>query len=347
MAEKVYTGRELSAFCLQVSILLKAAVPLDEGLYLMADDAPTEEEKKLLHTMGEDVELGDPFFESLERTGAFPPYVVRMAKLGQQSGTLDQMMESLADYYEKEYYMMKNIRNAITYPVMMVGMLLIVLFVLFTRVMPVFEQVYAQLGVQMSPLSQAASSLGGILSGAALVVFVLLAVAILIAAIAAGAGKELTIAHKLMERLKRNSKTALAAAGRRFTAVLALTIRSGMELDKGMELARELVDNGTVAEKIDVCSEKLQLGEGYYEAMKESGLFSSFHIQLIKVGVRSGKMDEVLQEISDDYEQQADASIDAMVARLEPTLVAVLAIAVGLILLSVMLPLAGILAGVG
>ena len=347
MAAKVYSGRELSAFCLQISILLKAAVPLDEGLYLMAEDAPTEEEKKLLHTMGEDVELGDPFFESLERTGAFPPYVVRMAKLGQQSGTLDQMMESLADYYEKEYYMMKNIRNAITYPVMMVGMLLIVLFVLFTRVMPVFEQVYAQLGVQMSPLSQAASRLGGILSGAALVVFVLLAVAVLIAAIAAGAGKELTIAHKLMERLKRNSKTALAAAGRRFTAVLALTIRSGMELDKGMELARELVDNGKVAEKIDVCSEKLQLGEGYYEAMKESGLFSSFHIQLIKVGVRSGKMDEVLQEISDDYEQQADASIDAMVARLEPTLVAVLAVAVRLILLSVMLPLAGILAGVG
>lgn len=347
MAAKVYSGRELSAFCLQISILLKAAVPLDEGLYLMAEDAPTEEEKKLLHTMGEDVELGDPFFESLERTGAFPPYVVRMAKLGQQSGTLDQMMESLADYYEKEYYMMKNIRNAIIYPVMMVGMLLIVLFVLFTRVMPVFEQVYAQLGVQMSPLSQAASRLGGILSGAALVVFVLLAVAVLIAAIAAGAGKELTIAHKLMERLKRNSKTALAAAGRRFTAVLALTIRSGMELDKGMELARELVDNGTVAEKIDVCSEKLQLGEGYYEAMKESGLFSSFHIQLIKVGVRSGKMDEVMQNISDDYEQQADASIDAMVARLEPTLVAVLAIAVGLILLSVMLPLAGILAGVG
>lgn len=213
--------------------------------------------------------------------------------------------------------------------------------------MPVFEQVYAQLGVQMSPLSRAASRLGGILSGAAWWYLYFWLWLSPWAAIAAGAGKELTIAHKLMEWLKRNSKTAMAAAGRRFTAVLALTIRSGMELDKGMELARELVDNSAVAEKIDVCSEKLQLGEGYYEAMKESGLFSSFHIQLIKVGVRSGKMDEVLQNISDDYEQQADASIDAMVARLEPTLVAVLAVAVGLILLSVMLPLAGILAGVG
>lgn len=93
MAAKVYSGRELSAFCLQISILLKAAVPLDEGLYLMAEDAPTEEEKKLLHTMGEDVELGDPFFESLERTGAFPPTWCA-CKAGTESGTLDQMMES-------------------------------------------------------------------------------------------------------------------------------------------------------------------------------------------------------------------------------------------------------------
>ena len=151
----------------------------------------------------------------------------------------------------------------------------------------------------------------------------------------------------MMDRFKRKSRIALAVANRRFTSVLALTLHSGLELEKGMALARELVDNSKVAEKIDVCSEKLQEGENYYEAMKESGLFSSFHIQLIKVGVRSGKMDEVMQNISDDYEQQADASIDAMVARLEPTLVAVLAIAVGLILLSVMLPLAGILAGVG
>ena len=347
MAGKIYSSRELSAFCLQISLLLKAAVPLEEGLSIMAEDAVSEEERELLHTMSEDVELGEPFYSAMEKTGRFPAYVVRMAKLGQQSGTLDRLMESLSVYYEKEYYMMKNIRNAITYPIMMVLMLLVVLFVLFTKVMPVFEEVYAQLGVQMSPVSVAATRFGGIFSGAALVLFAVLALLLAVAVIMSGAGCSPGWVEKLKSRFKGSNKTALAVAGRRFTAVLALTLQSGMELEKGMVLAGELVDNEKVAEKISVCAEKLQAGAGYYEAMKETGLFSRFHIQMIKVGTRSGQLDAVMNNISRDYEQQADTSIDNMVARLEPTLVAVLAVAVGLILLSVMLPLAGVLASVG
>ena len=347
MAKKIYSTRELSAFCLQISLLLKAAVPLEEGLSIMAEDAVSEEEGELLHAMAEDVELGEPFYTAMEKTGAFPVYMVRMAKLGQQSGTLDRLMESLSAYYEKEYFMMQNIRNAITYPVMMVVMLLVVLFVLFTKVMPVFEEVYAQLGVQMSPVSRAASRFGGIFSGAALVLFVLIVLLVLAAAVASGTGHSMRWAEKLKEWFKSNDKTALAVAGRRFTAVLALTLQSGMELEKGMNIAGELVDNKKVSGKIAACAAKLQEGTGYYEAMKETGLFSKFHIQMIKVGTRSGKLDEVMSNISEDYEQQADVSIDNLVARLEPTLVAVLAVAVGLILLSVMLPLAGVLAGIG
>jgi type IV pilus assembly protein PilC len=350
MAEKnvlIYTGRELSAFCLQVSILLKAGVPLDEGLSVMSEDAGSQEEKDLLKQLSDDVELGDPFYEAMDRSKAFPEYVVKMAKLGQETGTLDQMMESLSVYYEKEFMMMKNIRNAITYPVMMAVMLLVVLFVLFTKVMPVFEQVYVQLGVQMSPVSLAASRFGAIFSGAALVGMAVLAVVIGAAAIASGAGHEFRWVAKLTDRFKSSNRTALAVAGRRFTSVLALTLKSGMELEKGMVLAEELVNNPKVAQTIHNCAEELQIGTGYYEAMKETGLFSGFHIQMIKVGQRSGRLDQVMEEISEDYEQQADASIDNMISRLEPTMVAVLAIVVGLILLSVMLPLAGVLAGIG
>ena len=113
------------------------------------------------------------------------------------------------------------------------------------------------------------------------------------------------------------------------------------------ELAQELVDNSKIAAKIGECAIQLQEGTSYFEAMKQTGLFSGFHVQMIKVGTRSGRLDEVMEEISEDYEQQADASIDNMIARLEPTMVAVLAVVVGLILLSVMLPLAGVLAGIG
>ena len=104
-----YSYRELAAFCLQVSLLLESAVPLDEGLAIMAEDAADKKEKDMLLYMAEGVELGDPFFKVLEDAKVFPDYVVKMAKLGQQTGTMDQMMQSLSQYYDKEYRLIQAI----------------------------------------------------------------------------------------------------------------------------------------------------------------------------------------------------------------------------------------------
>ena len=342
-----YSYQELSAFCLQIGLLLEAAVPLDEGLAIMAEDAGCEDEKQLLLYMAEGAELGDPFFKVLEDAGTFPRYVVRMAKLGQQSGTLDQMMKSLSDYYEKEYRLLVNVKNALTYPIMMVVMLLVVLFVLFSKVMPVFDQVYEQLGAKMSPAARSAIRLGGLFSGAALIAAAVIALAVFGIWAASRFGHRITLVDKMVNYVKCHSRIALAIANRRFTSVLALTLKSGMEFEKGLELAGELVDNGKVAAQIEKCGRTLETGASYYQAMKETGLFSGFYVQMIKVGSRSGRLDAVMEEISEDFEQAADQSMDNMLARFEPTIVAVLAVSVGLVLLSVMLPLVGVLAAIG
>lgn len=151
----------------------------------------------------------------------------------------------------------------------------------------------------------------------------------------------------MVNYVKCHSRIALAIANRRFTSVLALTLKSGMEFEKGLELAGELVDNGKVAAQIEKCGRTLETGASYYQAMKDTGLFSGFYVQMIKVGSRSGRLDAVMEEISEDFEQAADQSMDNMLARFEPTIVAVLAVSVGLVLLSVMLPLVGVLAAIG
>lgn len=342
-----YSYQELSAFCLQIGLLLEAAVPLDEGLAIMAEDAGCEDEKQLLLYMAEGAELGDPFFKVLEDAGTFPLYVVRMAKLGQQSGTLDQMMKSLSDYYEKEYRLLVNVKNALTYPIMMVVMLLVVLFVLFSKVMPVFDQVYEQLGAKMSPAARSAIRLGGLFSGAALIAAAVIALAVFGIWAASRFGHRISLVDKMVNYVKCHSRIALAIANRRFTSVMALTLKSGMEFEKGLELAGELVDNGKVAAQIEKCGRTLETGASYYQAMKDTGLFSGFYVQMIKVGSRSGRLDAVMEEISEDFEQAADQSMDNMLARFEPTIVAVLAVSVGLVLLSVMLPLVGVLAAIG
>ena len=328
-----YSCSQLSAFCLQISLLLEAAVPLDEGFSIMAEDAEDENEKKMLLYMAEGAELGDPCFKVLEDTGVFPAYVVRMAKLGQETGTLDQMMKSLSGYYEKEDRLIKTVKNAVTYPAMMIFMLLVVLFVLFVKVMPIFSKVYEQLGAEMSPVAQSAIRLGGIFSGVALVLVALIAVVVAGMSIAAKMGIHVNFIQNVIRQ-------------RRFTAVLSLTLRSGLEFEKGIELAGGLAENDMISEQLKKCSEKLELGESYYDAFKETGMFSGFYIQMIKVGTRSGHLDSVMEEISNDYEEIADTAIDNMIARFEPTIVAVLAVSVGLVLLSVMLPLAGVLSAI-
>ena len=347
IAKKPYSSRELSAFCLQISILLHAAIPLDEGLYVMAEDAVLKEEKKLLVQMAEDAELGTPFSKVLENTGVYPLYVIRMAKLGEETGNLDQIMKSLAEYYEKEHFLIKNIKNALTYPVIMIFMLLVVLLVLFTKVMPIFEQVYQQLGAEMSPVSLAATRLGGVLCGAALVLSAIMAVTAAFLWFLSKRGKKFLIGERLVQWAKRRSSMALAIANRRFTAVLALTLHSGLDLEKGMELAALLTENRDVEEKIRGCARELADGTDYYTAMKNTGLFKGFYVQMIKVGTRSGRLDQVMEEISRGYEEEADTAMEHMVSRFEPTAVAVLAVAVGMVLLSVMLPLVSVLSAIG
>lgn len=342
-----YSYRELSAFCLQVSLLLEAAVPLEEGLAIMAEDAADKGEQEMLDYMAEGVALGDPFFKTMEDVKTFPPYVVRMAKIGQQTGATEQMMKSLSEYYEKEHQLLRAVKNAVTYPVMMVIMLLVVLFVLFSKVMPVFSQVYEQLGARMSPMAETAIRFGGWFSGGALVLAGILALILAGLWLAARKGKKFSFVERFITCVKGRSHIALAVANRRFTSVLALTLKSGMELEKGMELAAELVDNEKVAQQIELCSQQLQAGESYYQSMKDTGLFSGFYVQMIKVGSRSGHLDRVMEEISHDYEEMADTAIDTMIARFEPTVVAVLAVSVGLVLLAVMLPLVGILSAMG
>lgn len=342
-----YTYQELSAFCLEISMLLNAAVPLEEGLSIMAQDGKDEAEKKLLLSMAEGIEVGLPLYQVLEESGAFPSYVIQMAKLGQETGTLDEMMGSLSAYYEKEHYLLRNIRNAVTYPLIMVFMLFAILFVLFVKVMPIFESVYEQLGAQISPTARSAIQIGGIFSGAALAVGVVLILVIGITYILSSFGMKVPAAEKAADFIKNRSRIAEAVAKRRLSAAMALAIRCGMDMEKGMDMAAGLIENDRIKEQVLSCKKHMEEGQDSYQAMKEAGLFSGFHIQMVQVGQRSGHLDQVMEEISNSYGNQADEAVDSILARFEPTLVAVLAVAVGFILLSVMLPLIGIMASIG
>lgn len=344
---KRYSRRELSAFCMEVALLLEAGVALEEGFAIMSEDADRPWEREMLTQMADAMEEGKPLNLVLEETGTYPDYVVKLAGIGYETGSLDVIMKSLSEYYAKEHQIMQGIKDAITYPSVMVGMLMILLAVLFIKVMPIFIDVYVQLGVVIPGFALAAMRVGGFFSVALWVLcMVLLGLGGIIYVASAG-GKKMPAVQRAFQFMKDHSKLSRIISKRRFTAALGLTFKSGLEWEKGLHLAEGIIGDKTVQQQAHRCIEGLEQGQSYYDAIKSAGLYSGFQLQMIKVGVRSGHMDVVMDEVAKDYEQQADMAISNMISGFEPAVVAILAVSVGTVLLSVVLPLLGVLSAVG
>ena len=130
----------------------------------MLEDSTSDREKDILQQILDTLQETADFSLSLKETGLFPSYLVHMVQIGEETGTLDEVMSALSEHYEREDSIAKSIRNAVTYPMIMIGMMLVVILVLLVKVMPIFNQVFVQLGTEMAGFSGALMHIGNAIS---------------------------------------------------------------------------------------------------------------------------------------------------------------------------------------
>lgn len=344
---KALNNKELVTFCSQLAMILRSGISSIEGIAIMKEDVPEGAGAQILNTLYEHLELTGILHMAMRETGVFPEYVCNMTEIGEQSGTLDEVMDGLASYYEREEDMSQNIKSALTYPMLMLGLMTVVVLILMIKVLPIFNNVFEQLGGGLGGISQSIMNLGMAMSrySVVLVVFLVLVVA---------AGAWLIFSAKGQEWLQKffeNSKLFGGLTEKMACAKVAdgmhLCIRSGLDIDQSLEMAQRLVEQTSVSAKIALCREKMAEGETFDTALEESHLFSGVYGKMISIGIRTGSVDQVMSKIADQYENEVTDKLQSAVGMIEPTLVAILSTVVGLILLSVMLPLMGIMSNLG
>ena len=324
------SNETLSALCRQLAMLLRSGIPLTQGLELLGEDAETPRDRELfLRLQTLEREKGS-LADALEETGLFPEYMRRMVRLGEEAGRLDDVMASLADHYDREASLRDSIRGAVIYPIVMLGMLVVILAVLLTRVMPVFDQVFAQLGTRLTGLSRMLMEMGhGLRGGGVALVCVSLA---LVGASFWLKGKP-DLGYRVLRAFpwSRNlcEKTALC----RLAGALSLAISSGLNTGYALELAGELTPDPDFRRRLSRAG----------SALEESGDLTGAHSQLALVGSRTGALDDAFSRIAEEFRAEADRSAASAIALIEPTLVAVLSVLVGVVLLSVLAPMLGVL----
>ncbi len=142
-------------------------------------------------------------------------------------------------------------------------------------------------------------------------------------------------------------KLSSAMASGRFASAMSLMLSSGIDVDKSLDMSRELIDNVRIRDKIDRMKAAMAEGARFSDAIVQVGLFSGLYARMITVGFKTGTLDSVMSKVASYYEEDINGRINRLISVLEPSLVAVLSLIVGMILLSVMLPLMGIMSAIG
>lgn len=341
------TAPEVSAFCAQISLILKAGISMQDGIAIMCEDTTDRDGREILQTISDRVELGEPLYQALAAGKKFPKYVVDMVEIGEASGRLDQVMDSLCDYYDRQESITQSIKSAVTYPLVMVFMMLLTISVLVIKVLPIFSQVFQQLGNEMSASAQGLLAFGTMLGNVAMIVLIVLVVAVavmLLLRVTPGGRRWLS---DFSGRFFLTRDISAKMASGRFASAMSLTMASGLDVDQSLEMVERLVDNRQITAKVAKCRELLDNGSSFADALVASEIFSGVNAKMVTVGIHSGATDQVMSRIADRYEDEVTGKISHILSILEPTLVAILSVIVGVILISVMLPLMGIMSSIG
>lgn len=338
------TAQELGSFCGQLGMLIHSGIAATEGIHILLEESTTDTDHEILSTLLDSLEKTGSLSQAVADSGFFPASVAAYIKTGEQTGCLDEILSSLSRHYEQEQETSDQIRSAVTYPLLMLGMMGIVIIVLLVRVLPVFRQVFQQMGMEMNGFSSRLLNAGNVITRYS--AFFLILVAILIGFILflclTKKGQHLLAKVILHLPVLRDIPVTLDYS--RMTQGLALGQKSGLAPETSLSLAAQLVSHPLVTERLQKATDLLNNGCAFSDALKESGLFGGMEIRLIMIAFQSGTADDAFADLSMRYQDNASALITRVISIIEPTIVIILSILVGLVLLSVMMPLLGVLA---
>ena len=342
--EKLMSSEEIAFLCEQLAMLLKAGIPLEDGLDALQASFRDTPAGQILGRMRDTMAAGETFHTAIVQAGVFPAYMTGLTAVGERAGRLEQVLTGLAVYYRRQDRLRTSIRGAVVYPLVLSAIMAVVVGILLIGVLPVFSRVFASLGAW----SAAGAAGAGMAVGKAVLIVV---AAVLAAAFAVLILLQTKAREPVLEFLCRiippMGRAGACLSASRFASVVSLMLLSGCNAEEAAAMAPSVMTDKAARARAEECLAHMRAGTPFAEAVTQTGFFEPLHNRMIAVGAAAGQLDTVMEKLASLYEDLADDSIGRAVALIEPTMGAVLCVLVGGILLSVMLPLLDVLSTIG
>ena len=338
----------VSAFCESMGMMIRSGIQVDEAVDLL-QHGRTKTGGTLesgLAVIKEHVDSGEGLAAAMKASGIFPDYALQMVEAGETSGKLEGILFRLARYYADQKTISEKLKNAVTYPAVMILLIIVLLAVMIRMVLPSFSAVYERLTGSLAASSYGYVRWAYVFCWIALIALVIIAAALLIGyRMWKGGGRESVEA--LLRKFPVCASILENMAMFRFTSALTTFIASGDMQDEAVEKSIPMADYGPVKTRLDRVYAEMQEGHSIAQAAYDEELFEPTYGRMLLAGERSGNLENVLERLTDLLEENCSNEVDRLVGFVDPLLSGVLMVTVGLSLLSVMLPLIGMMNSVG
>jgi type IV pilus assembly protein PilC len=336
--------KQIAIFCRQFATMVNSGLPILRALSILGDQTESKELAKVLVQTRMDVEQGASLSNAMvKHPKAFNNLFISMIRAGETGGVLDQVLIELADQMEKEVELRRKIKSAMTYPVVVVCLVVLIMVAMLLFVVPQFETIYANLGGTL-PLPTR----------------ILLAVSdafreywymVLFGAVGLAIGlrryKRTSSGRARIDGLKIRvpvfgplfHKVAIA----RFSSTFGMLLHAGVPILGALDIVKDTVDNQVISRAVDDVKGSVREGESIAKPLSKHAVFPPMVVQMMAVGEETGAVDTMLDKVSEFYNSEVSASVDALTSLIEPLLIAVIGGAVGAAVVALYMPMFNII----
>ena len=338
---------DLSIFCRQFSTMIDAGVTLVRSLDVLAEQTQNPKLRRIIGDLRYEVESGNSLSKAMSKyPTVFSNLFVGLIRAGEVGGVLEESLQRLSTFLEKDVELRRKVKAALTYPVLVAVAALGIVMFLTLKIIPEFAKMFKELGLKELPwMTQVLVDFSNFM----VTKFYIFAIGTVIFYIAFKMFTRTKFGRRLYDRVKLkvpvfgklNHKVALA----RFSRTLSTLLASGVPILSAMETVAGVVSNEIISDAILDARARVREGDVISEPLRKSKMFPPMVVQMIAIGQESGSLDTMLSKIADFYDGEVDAAIASLTAAIEPILIIFLGFTVGFIVIAMFLPLVNLING--
>ena len=339
---------ELGSFFENMAMMIKAGITVNEAAGLLKEETAAEKNalSAALDTLSDKLSEGFTLEEAMRETGSFPDYATDMIGVAEYTGRQEDTLFHLSEYYRTEESMKNVLVSAVRYPVILLIMVIAVLAVMLKLVFPAFYGVYSNLTGSLGASSFRYIDVSFTICRVLLVVTIVLLAILVIGICMWKAGKRDAVT-KLLSKFPVFGPLIEHLDLYRFTSCFDMFIASGEMQDEALKKSLPVVETESLRNKINRCIEKMDAGMSFSQTAYEEKLYDAVNNRMLIPAERSGMLDTILQKILRNLKETSEANISRIANTMEPLLTGLLMIFIGLMLISLMVPLIGIMNSIG